>query len=86
MVTGAGRADVGIVFALPVEAGRFADRVTDTRRIEASGLAVHVGRVDGRVVAWVVGGVGVERAGDVGLAAAAEFTLGAGAAPGAGNK
>ncbi|MFM8494537.1 MAG: nucleoside phosphorylase [Planctomycetia bacterium] len=62
MVTGATRADAGIVFALPVEAGRFADRVTDARRIEAAGLTLHEGALGGRAVAWVVGGVGVERA------------------------
>ena len=62
MVTDAARADAGIVFALPVEAGRFADRVTDARRIEATGLALYEGLVHGRVVAWVVGGVGAERA------------------------
>jgi adenosylhomocysteine nucleosidase len=63
MVTIPQRADVGIVFALPVEAGRFADRVTDARRIEAADLSLHEGEIGGRVVAWVVGGVGVERAG-----------------------
>lgn len=62
MVTEAARADAGIVFALPVEAGRFADRVRDPRRIEAAGLVLHEGLVDDRIVAWVVGGVGVERA------------------------
>lgn len=62
MVTGTARADAGIVFALPVEAGRFADRVAEARRIEAADLVLHEGEVGGRVVAWVVGGVGVERA------------------------
>lgn len=58
----AARADVGIVFALPIEAGRFADRVTTGRRIEAADLTLHEGEMGGRVVAWVVGGVGIERA------------------------
>ena len=62
MVTGVARADIGIVFALPIEAGRFADRVTTARRIEAANLTLHEGEMGGRVVAWVVGGVGVERA------------------------
>jgi adenosylhomocysteine nucleosidase len=62
MVRDAARADAGIVFALPIEAGRFADRVTDARRIEAAGLALQEGELGGRVVAWVVAGVGVERA------------------------
>lgn len=56
------RAAAGIVFALPIEAGRFADRVTSARRIEAANLVVHEGEMGGRIVAWVVGGVGVERA------------------------
>lgn len=56
------RADVGIVFALPIEAGRFADRVTGVRRIEAAGLVLCQGLLHDRIVAWVVGGVGVERA------------------------
>jgi len=62
MVTMPERADAGIVFALPIEAGRFADRVTDVRRIEAAGLALCQGLLHDRVVAWVVGGVGSERA------------------------
>lgn len=62
MVTPAARADAGIVFALPVEAGRFADRVANARRIEAADLSLQEGEIGGRVVAWVVGGVGVERA------------------------
>jgi adenosylhomocysteine nucleosidase len=62
MVTIPERADAGIVFALPVEAGRFADRVQEVRRIEAAGLLLHQGLLQDRVVAWVVGGVGVERA------------------------
>lgn len=62
MVTPAARADAGIVFALPVEAGRFADRVRDVRRIEAAGLALCQGLLHDQAVAWVVGGVGIERA------------------------
>jgi adenosylhomocysteine nucleosidase len=62
MVTIPQRADAGIVFALPVEAGRFADRVQEVRRIEAAGLVLYQGMLQDRVVAWVVGGVGVERA------------------------
>jgi len=62
VVTTRERADVGIVFALPIEAGRFADRVHDVRRIEAAGLVLCQGLLHDRVVAWVVGGVGVERA------------------------
>lgn len=56
------RADAGIVFALPIEAGRFADRVHDARRIEAAGVTLHEGRMHDRVVAWVVGGVGAGQA------------------------
>jgi len=62
MVTMPERADAGIVFALPVEAGRFADRVQEVRRIEAAGLVLYQGLLQDRAVAWVVGGVGVERA------------------------
>lgn len=57
------RVAAGIVFALPVEAGRFADRVEEPRRIEATGVVLHAGLIAGRTVAWVVGGTGVARAG-----------------------
>lgn len=53
---------VGIVFALPIEAGRFMDRVRERRTIDAAGLTVHEGWIGETAVAWVVGGVGVERA------------------------
>lgn len=62
VVTPASRAAAGIVFAMPIEAGRFADRVTDTRRIEAVGLSLCEGVVAGRAVAWVVGGAGLDHA------------------------
>lgn len=55
-------AAAGIVFALPIEAGRFADRAGDTRRIEAADFVLHEGIVAERRVAWVVAGTGVDRA------------------------
>lgn len=56
------RTDVGIVFALPIEAGRFADRVRMAGSFETGGLTIHEGFIADRSVAWVVAGVGVERA------------------------
>lgn len=56
------RSAAGIVFALPIEAGRFADRVGETRRIEAAGLTLCEGILADRHVAWVVGGVNAEHA------------------------
>lgn len=53
---------IGIVFALPIEAGRFADHVRERRIIDAAGLTVQVGWIEDRAVAWVVGGAGIERA------------------------
>jgi len=56
------RSDAGIVFALPIEAGRFADRAREARVFETDGLRLHEATVAGRSVAWVVAGPGVERA------------------------
>jgi len=56
------RVVAGIVFALPIEAGRFADRAGPVRRIEAAGLTLCEGAVGEHAVAWVVGGVGIEQA------------------------
>lgn len=54
--------DAGIVFALPIEAGRFADRVRMAGSFETGDLTIHEGSIAGRSIAWVVGGAGVERA------------------------
>lgn len=56
------RADVGVVFALPIEAGRFADRVEAAHRLEAAEFTVLEGGMADRRVVWVVGGAGMERA------------------------
>lgn len=56
------RVDAGIVFALPIEAGRFEDAVHDATRLEAAGVSLHQGVVADRSVAWVVSGAGSERA------------------------
>lgn len=56
------RTDVGIVFALPIEAGRFADRVRTAGSFETGGLTIHEGSIAGRSIAWVIAGAGVERA------------------------
>jgi len=61
-VSGGRRAAAGVVFALPVEAGRFADLVSEPLATEAAGLRLHEGRVADRDVAWVVAGVGVRAA------------------------
>lgn len=52
----------GIVFALPIEAGRFADRVDAVTTIEAAGLTVWHGSLRSHPIAWVVGGAGVAQA------------------------
>ena len=52
----------GIVFALPIEAGRFADRAREQRSIHAAGLTVHEGLIGDATVAWVVGGAGIDPA------------------------
>lgn len=52
----------GIVFALPIEADAFARCVRDNVTIEAAGLAFHEGRIDGRSIAWCVGGAGAAAA------------------------
>lgn len=52
----------GVVFALPIEADAFARRVRETVTLEAAGLAFHEGRIDGRPIAWCVGGAGATAA------------------------
>lgn len=54
--------DLGIVFAVPIEAHAFERRVTVEREVLAVGLAFREGTLAGRRVAWCVGGVGRERA------------------------
>lgn len=49
----------GIVFALPIEAGRFADRASEQRSIHTAGVTVHEGLIGNATVAWVVGGAGI---------------------------
>lgn len=57
--------DVGIVAALPIEIGALRDRLKNVRTIEdAEGrkLAVVEGEIDERLLAFVVGGTGIEPA------------------------
>jgi adenosylhomocysteine nucleosidase len=54
--------DLGIVFAVPIEAHAFERRVTAKREMLAAGLAFREAAVAGRRVAWCIGGVGEERA------------------------
>lgn len=56
------RTDAGVVFALPIEAGRFGDRVGEVANFQTAGLMFHEGVIARRRVAWVVAGTGVERA------------------------
>lgn len=51
-------ADVGVVMALPTEAGYFIDRLKRVRRYKARSLTVIEGELEGRVLALVVSGVG----------------------------
>lgn len=62
MVMNTPKTSAGIVFAMPIEAGRFADRVQDVRRVESAGLWFSEGLVHGRPIAWVVSGAGLDRA------------------------
>jgi len=55
-------ADVGVVMAMPLEAGYFLDGLERVRRFDARSLRVIEGEVEGRVVAVVVSGVGRESA------------------------
>jgi adenosylhomocysteine nucleosidase len=52
------RCDVGLVFALGLEAGGLVDRMVDRVSTQGAKLTEHVGRVDGRRVAIVETGVG----------------------------
>jgi adenosylhomocysteine nucleosidase len=58
----AGRVDVGIVFALAIEADAFGRCVADHVELRAAGLVFHEGTTGGRRVAWCVGGVGADAA------------------------
>ncbi len=51
-------ADVGVVMALPIEAGYFIDKLQRVRRYNARSLTVTEGELEGRVVAVIVSGVG----------------------------
>jgi adenosylhomocysteine nucleosidase len=62
VVTDGPQVVAGVVFALPIEAGRFADRVDAVTTIEAAGLTVWHGSLRSHPIAWVVGGTGVARA------------------------
>jgi adenosylhomocysteine nucleosidase len=51
-------ADVGVVMAMPIEAGYLLDRLERVRRYNARSLTVTEGELEGRLVAVVVSGVG----------------------------
>lgn len=57
-----GRVDVGIVFAMAIEADAFERLVADRVELRAAGLVFHEGTAGGRRVAWCVGGVGSDAA------------------------
>lgn len=57
-----GRVDVGIVFAMAIEADAFERLVADRVELRAAGLVFHEGTSGGRRVAWCVGGVGADAA------------------------
>lgn len=56
------RADVGIVYALPQEAGPFWDRLDRLRKVTGRGVVVRGGWWAGRRVALIEAGVGPQRA------------------------
>jgi len=57
------RCDIGIVFALAIEADAFARRVTDRVELRGTGPAFHTGCLAGGRVAWCVSGIGGAAAG-----------------------
>ena len=58
LAPGPERADVGVVMAMPIEAGPLLDRLQRVRRYNARSLTVTEGELEGRVVAVIVSGVG----------------------------
>jgi adenosylhomocysteine nucleosidase len=50
--------DVGIVMALPIEAGYVSDSLTKVRRYSARAQAIHEGELSGKTVALVISGPG----------------------------
>lgn len=50
--------DVGIVFAMPIEADAFERLATDVVETRSAAVVFHEGDMGGRHVAWCVGGVG----------------------------
>jgi adenosylhomocysteine nucleosidase len=55
-------ADVGVVMAMPIEAGHLIDKLARVRRYAARGLTVVEGELEGRVLAVLASGVGVASA------------------------
>ncbi|APW62930.1 nucleoside phosphorylase [Paludisphaera borealis] len=51
-------ADIGVVMAMPIEAGYLLDRLERVRRYNSRSLTVTEGELDGRIVAVIVSGVG----------------------------
>ena len=58
-----GPVDVGMVFALSMEAGGVIDRMTERRTTKGNGFRFHTGLFEGRRVALVEAGIGREKAG-----------------------
>jgi len=54
--------DLGVLFALPIEAGCFVDTLSDVRVIRGDGFMVREGRHSNRAIAVVESGAGVVRA------------------------
>lgn len=51
-------ADVGVVIAMPIEAGHLVDRLQRVRRYKTRSLTIIEGELEGRLLALVVSGVG----------------------------
>lgn len=60
--TGSLKADVGMVFAMPMEAAGVVDRLEQSRTFRGDGLRFHSGRFCGHHVAVVESGIGQEKA------------------------
>lgn len=54
--------DVGVIFAMPVEADAFERHIADHREVHAARFVFHTGTLAGRRVVWCVAGVGAATA------------------------
>ncbi|MFM1801309.1 MAG: hypothetical protein RJA81_661 [Planctomycetota bacterium] len=56
------RADIGIIAALPIETGDLMDRLKKVRKYKSQGQVVYEGDFQGRIVAIIHSGMGLQRA------------------------